>query len=154
MNFPYQDFKVKHFPVFEEEECERKAARPPGKVLLWCLHLIWTHTSDSFCRPWEFTTWRQWFTRLNPPSCLIPWGDGAEVGAKLGYQSVFLPSVPSLFSFSSSSAYVGHFVIYSCHKARRRLRTVWDYMKRCLLAYFMKKIKQSKVISFSESNNF
>lgn len=75
----------------------KKAARLSGKVLLWCLHLIWTHTSDSFCRPWEFTTWRKWFTCPNPPSCLIPWGAGAEVGAMLGYQSVFLPSIPSLF---------------------------------------------------------
>lgn len=55
-------------------------------------------------QPWEFTTWRQWFTRPNPPTCLIPWGAGAEVGAKLGYPSVFLPSVLSLFSFFSSSA--------------------------------------------------
>lgn len=74
-----------------------KQASVSGQVLLWCLHLMWTHTSDSCWRPWEFTTWRKWFTRPNPPSCLIPWGAGAEAGAMLGYQSVFLPFCLLLF---------------------------------------------------------
>lgn len=76
---------------------KKKKSRFSGKVLLWGLHSVWTHRSESFCRPWEFTTWRKWFTCPNPPSCLIPWGAGAEVGAMLGYQCVFLLSLPSLF---------------------------------------------------------
>lgn len=96
--------KLNVFPAFQEE-CERKTVRLSGKVLLRCLHLIWAHTSDSFSRPWEFTTWRKWFTCPNPPSCLIPRGVGAEAGAMLGYQSVFLPFFPLLFfPFFRSSA--------------------------------------------------
>lgn len=63
----------------------------------WYEHTRLTHSAG----PESFTTWRKWFTCPNPPSCLIPWGAGAEVGAMLGYQSVFLPSFPFLFFFFS-----------------------------------------------------
>lgn len=140
MNLPYQDFKVQHFPAFEEE-CERKAARLSGKVLLRCLHLIWTHTRLTHSAGPESSPLEGNDLRPDPPSCLIPRGAGAGVGAMLGYQSVFLPSFPFSSFFYDSPASVGHFVIYGCQKARRRPRTVRDYMKRCPTAYFIRKIK-------------
>lgn len=116
----------------------REKQQDCAKVLLQCLYLISTHTPDSSWWPWEFTTWRKWFTSPKPPSFNTVGTQSRSGGDARLPKCVFTILPPPFLPFLLLLR-VGHLLIYSYHKAWYQLRRVWD----CLKAYFKREIKHA-----------
>lgn len=156
MNQPYWDFKVRH--CWHVGSVRRSCLASLAPVLpRRCLRCLRTHTSP-------LTGWaglpsdtgtsgapRKWFTGPNPVfEPMRSWSPrrGRRRGETLCiccHSGFLMPHTSRLFIyfFCYFSAEVGHFVIYCYQKTLHQLRTVLDYMKRRLLAYFICKIKHT-----------